>query len=76
LILSEFERLRTQLPDLEKSLEVVKKLQENSAKEGSEGLQTHFLVSEQLYTQALIPPTKTVCLWLGVSPVGGFRILF
>lgn len=54
-------RLRRQLPDFEKSLEVIKLL------ESKQELNTHFLMSSQLYSKARIPPTETVCLWLGAN---------
>lgn len=54
-------RLRRQLPDFEKSIEVIKLL------ESKEELNTHFLMSSQLYSKARIPPTETVCLWLGAN---------
>jgi prefoldin subunit 5 len=54
-------RIRRQMPDLEKSIEVIKLLET-----GTE-LNTHFLMSSQLYSKARIPPTNTVCLWLGAN---------
>lgn len=54
-------RLRRQLPDFEKSIEVIKLL------EAKEELNTHFLMSSQLYSKARIPPTESVCLWLGAN---------
>lgn len=54
-------RLRRQMPDFEQSLEVIKLL------EKKEELKTHFLMSSQLYSKARIPPTDTVCLWLGAN---------
>ena len=30
-------------------------------------LDTRFLLSDQLYVNASVPPTDKVCLWLGVS---------
>lgn len=54
-------RLRRQLPDFEKCLEVIKLLEEKKE------LNTHFLMSSQLYSKARIPPTETVCLWLGAN---------
>lgn len=54
-------RIRRQMPDLEKSIEVIKLLET-----GNE-LNSHFLMSSQLYSKARIPPTKTVCLWLGAN---------
>ena len=54
-------RLKRQLPDFEKSLEVIKLLMEKTE------FNTHFLMSSQLYSRARIPPTETVCLWLGAN---------
>lgn len=54
-------RLKRQLPDFEKSLEVIKLL------EAKTEFNTHFLMSSQLYSKARIPPTDTVCLWLGAN---------
>lgn len=54
-------RLRRQLPDFEKSIEVIKLL------ETKEELNTHFLMSSQLYSKARIPPTDHVGLWLGAN---------
>ncbi len=30
-------------------------------------IETEFLLSDQVYAKAEIPPTKTVCLWLGAN---------
>lgn len=54
-------RLRRQLPDFEKSIEVIKLL------ESKKEINTHFLMSSQLYSKARIPPTDSVCLWLGAN---------
>ena len=35
--------------------------------EQSQTLNTQFLLSDQVYVNALVPPTDKVCLWLGVS---------
>lgn len=58
-------RLKAQIPDLEKTLEVIKKLQQK--KDSSRELETQFLLSEQVYAKAIIPPTDKVCLWLGAN---------
>lgn len=60
-LLQKRSRLKRQLPDFEKSLEVIKLLMEKTE------FNTHFLMSSQLYSQARIPPTETVCLWLGAN---------
>lgn len=54
-------RLKRQMPDFEQSLEVIKLL------EKKQDLETHFLMSSQLYSHARVPPTDKVCLWLGAN---------
>lgn len=54
-------RLRRQLPDFLQSMEIIKLL------DAKEELKTQFLLSSQLYSKARIPPTETVCLWLGAN---------
>ncbi|XP_023348260.1 prefoldin subunit 3 [Eurytemora carolleeae] len=58
-------KLRTQVPDIKSSLVMIKKLREK--KEEGETLDTQFLLSEQVYAKAKIPPTDKVCLWLGAN---------
>lgn len=58
-------RLRTQIPDLERSLEMIEKLQVE--KNNSHDLETQFLLSEQVFAKAIVPPTDKVCLWLGAN---------
>lgn len=56
-------RLRQQLPDLQKSLEMIKILMNQEEDE----LQTNVLLSEQVFVKSAIPKTDTVCLWLGAN---------
>lgn len=56
-------RLRQQLPDLQKSIEMIKILQDQEENE----LETNVLLSEQVFVKSVIPKTKTVCLWLGAN---------
>ncbi|XP_012264248.2 prefoldin subunit 3 [Athalia rosae] len=58
-------RLRTQIPELERSLEMIEKLQ--AEKNNSQDLETQFLLSEQVFARATVPPTNKVCLWLGAN---------
>lgn len=58
-------RLKAQIPDLERSLDMIKRLQ--LEKNNSKDLETQFLLSEQVYAKAVIPPTDKVCLWLGAN---------
>lgn len=36
-------------------------------KEASEDIQTTFLLSDDVYAKARVPPTENVCLWLGAN---------
>merc|ERR1712025_1415279 len=58
-------RLKTQVPDIKSSLAMVKKLREKKASD--ESMDTQFLLSDQVYAEATIPPTDKVCLWLGAN---------
>ncbi|XP_041979822.1 prefoldin subunit 3 [Aricia agestis] len=55
-------RLRQQIPDLARSLEMIEKL-----KTQTEDTETQFLLSDQVFVKANIKPTKSVCLWLGAN---------
>uniref|UniRef100_A0A1Q3F6P6 Prefoldin subunit 3 n=1 Tax=Culex tarsalis TaxID=7177 RepID=A0A1Q3F6P6_CULTA len=61
-IISRKRRLRQQIPDLAKSLEMIKILRTQT-----EDRETQFLLSEQVFVKTRVPPTKTVCLWLGAN---------
>ncbi|KAJ1664533.1 hypothetical protein EV178_004046 [Coemansia sp. RSA 1646] len=57
--------LEQKIPEIEKSLDLVKYL---SGKRGSEEpVETLFEVNDTLYAHATIPPTDTVNLWLGAN---------
>lgn len=55
-------RLKSQIPDLVKSLEMVKILHDQN-----DDLETNVLLSEQVFVKSVFPPTKTVYLWLGAN---------
>ncbi|XP_053964435.1 prefoldin subunit 3 [Anastrepha obliqua] len=55
-------KLKSQIPDLQRSLEMV-----NVLRQETEERETQFLLSDQIFIKTLVPPTKTVCLWLGAS---------
>lgn len=61
-LLSKRRRLRSQIPDLKRSLSMIEKLETEK-----EEFETQFLLSDQVYAKAVIPPTSTVCLWLGAN---------
>ncbi|KAH8294950.1 hypothetical protein KR018_004578 [Drosophila ironensis] len=55
-------KLKAQIPDLERSLEMVDVLRTEK-----EERETQFLLSDQVFIKTLVPATKTVYLWLGAS---------
>ncbi|KPJ06779.1 putative prefoldin subunit 3 [Papilio machaon] len=55
-------RLRQQIPDLSRSLEMIEKL-----KAQKEDMETQFLLSDQVFLKANVKPTETVFLWLGAN---------
>ncbi|XP_058462620.1 prefoldin subunit 3 [Malaya genurostris] len=61
-IISRKRRLRQQIPDLAKSIEMVTIL-----KSQTDDQETQFLLSEGVFVKTRIPPSKTVCLWLGAN---------
>lgn len=66
-------RLKNQIPDLERSLDMIKLLKKHKTESSGEKLVTQFLLSEQLYSKATINPSDTVYLWLGVSCAASVR---
>jgi len=60
-----FSRLKNLIPDLEHSLKMIIMLQ--SKQNTTEDIETQFLLADQVYLKASVPPTNQVCLWLGVS---------
>lgn len=61
-LLSKRRRLKSQIPDLKRSLSMIERLETQK-----EEFDTEFLLSEQVFAKARIPPTDTVCLWLGAN---------
>lgn len=55
-------KLKAQIPDLQKSLAMVEVLKNESTER-----ETQFLLSDQVYIKAIVPPTNHVCLWLGAN---------
>jgi prefoldin subunit 5 len=58
-------RLHAQVPDIKSSLLVIEKLREK--KKVGANMETQFLLSDQVFAKADIPPTDKVCLWLGAN---------
>jgi len=57
-------RLKGQIPDITTTLESVKHLK---SKRDAGPIETKFLLSDQVYAKAVVPPTSRVCLWLGAN---------
>lgn len=55
-------KLKNQIPDLLKTIEMIEVL-----KHQTDEKETQFLLSEQVFLKTALPPTKTVCLWLGAN---------
>ncbi|KAK8723155.1 hypothetical protein OTU49_011867 [Cherax quadricarinatus] len=58
-------KLKSQIPDIKSSLQIVKEMK--TRKDTAEVIETRFLLSDQVYMKASIPPTDRVCLWLGAN---------
>ncbi|XP_038077770.1 prefoldin subunit 3-like [Patiria miniata] len=64
-LLQKKKRLRAQIPDIKTTLEIVQHMR---SKQGSgEEMDTQFLLADQVYAKASIPPSDRVCLWLGAN---------
>lgn len=61
-LLSKKRRLLTQVPELKRSLTMIEKLEKQS-----DEFETQFLLSDQIFAKAIIPPTQNVFLWLGAN---------
>uniref|UniRef100_A0A8C6FM05 Prefoldin subunit 3 n=1 Tax=Moschus moschiferus TaxID=68415 RepID=A0A8C6FM05_MOSMO len=58
-------RLKSQIPEIKQTLEILKYMQKK--KESTSSLETRFLLADNLYCKASVPPTDKVCLWLGAN---------
>lgn len=57
-----YNRLQSQLPDLENTLEMIQTMKAHKGQQ----LKTDFLLSDDVYAKAHIQATDNVYLWLGV----------
>nr|CAG4638850.1 EOG090X0IRH [Cyclestheria hislopi] len=64
-LLARKRRLKSQIPDIQKSLDMINVLE--AKQKNDQQLETHFLLSDLLYSRAIIEPTDKVCLWLGAN---------
>nr|XP_034957855.1 prefoldin subunit 3 isoform X3 [Zootoca vivipara] len=58
-------RLKNQIPEIKQTLEILKHMQKK--KESTKLMETRFLLADNLYCKASVPPTDKVCLWLGAN---------
>ncbi|XP_069603254.1 prefoldin subunit 3 [Ranitomeya imitator] len=58
-------RLKNQIPEIKQTLEILKHMQKK--KGTTEPMETRFLLVDNLYCKASVPPTDKVCLWLGAN---------
>uniref|UniRef100_A0A0B6ZGA6 Prefoldin subunit 3 n=1 Tax=Arion vulgaris TaxID=1028688 RepID=A0A0B6ZGA6_9EUPU len=65
-------RLKNQIPDIKSSLDIVKHLMVK--RNNTEPLCTRFLLSDNVYAKATVPPTEKVCLWLGANVMLEYEI--
>jgi len=59
------QRLRSSIPDMQKTLDTVKFLESKQGQE--DDIETRFELNDTLFATASITPTDEVFLWLGVS---------
>lgn len=64
-LMSKKRRLKSQVPDIKSTLDIVKHMV--AKQENNQPLETQFLLSDQVYAKASIPPTNKVSLWLGAN---------
>uniref|UniRef100_A0A8C6LF27 Prefoldin subunit 3 n=1 Tax=Nothobranchius furzeri TaxID=105023 RepID=A0A8C6LF27_NOTFU len=58
-------RLKNQIPQITQTLEILRHMQKK--KETTERMETHFLLADNVYCKASVPPTDKVSLWLGAT---------
>ncbi|XP_075690460.1 prefoldin subunit 3 [Rhinoderma darwinii] len=58
-------RLKSQIPEIKQTLEILKYMQKK--KGTTELMETRFLLADNVYCKASVPPTDKVCLWLGAN---------
>ncbi|TRY85061.1 hypothetical protein DNTS_016414, partial [Danionella cerebrum] len=58
-------RLKNQIPQIKQTLEILRHMQKK--KDSTDSMETHFLLADNVYCKATVPPTDKVCLWLGAN---------
>jgi prefoldin subunit 5 len=64
-LLQKKRRLKKQIPDIKASLDVLNLIRSRSEK--GEEMTSNFLLSDDVYMEAKIPPTNKINLWLGAN---------
>uniref|UniRef100_A0A8C4QH16 Prefoldin subunit 3 n=1 Tax=Eptatretus burgeri TaxID=7764 RepID=A0A8C4QH16_EPTBU len=59
-------RLRGQMPDIEHSLKIIHYMQQKQ-KDGDKNIESHFMLSDNVFASASLSLTNSVCLWLGAN---------
>lgn len=61
--------LEEKISEVRRAITAVTALEERLKRDGENGrsMETHFELSDGIYARASIPPSKTVCLWLGAN---------
>ncbi|CEM38483.1 unnamed protein product [Vitrella brassicaformis CCMP3155] len=57
--------LQEKLPEIKEAITVIKFLKDRRGHD--EPLETHYQLADCIYAEASVPPTETVCLWLGAN---------
>lgn len=58
-------KLKHQIPDIKSCLQIIEEMK--SRQDSTEDLEARYLLSDQVYVKATIPPSNKVCLWLGAN---------
>jgi len=58
-------RLKKQIPEIKGSLDMLKLIK--AKRDACEPMDTNFLLSDQVYMEAHVPPTDKIFLWLGAN---------
>lgn len=64
-LVSKKRRLKRQVPEIRSSLDVLKLIR--SRNESNSPMTSNFLLSDEVYMEATIPPTDRINLWLGAN---------
>ncbi|KAF2760704.1 prefoldin subunit 3 [Pseudovirgaria hyperparasitica] len=66
--------LKVKIPDIQKTLDVVRFLSSRATKNITAPLETTFELNDTLFAKAIVPPTDEVYLWLGANVMLAYPI--